>query len=110
MREFAEKRDGDRLKQTSARVAILSATLHLAEGSSLKDKRHVVKSLLEQTRNKFGVSVAEIGSLDLWQKAEIAAAVVGNDAAVCNSVMDKTLDYWESNPAFEIIESSIEMI
>jgi uncharacterized protein len=48
---------------------------------SLKDKRHVVKSLKDRLRHKFNVSVAEIGYHDLWQRALVAAVTVASDRA-----------------------------
>jgi len=48
---------------------------------SLKDKRHVVKSLKDRLRHKFNVSVAEIDYQDLWQRALVAAVTVASDHA-----------------------------
>lgn len=46
---------------------------------SLKDKRHVIKSLKDRLRHKFNVSVAEIDYQDLWQRALVAAVTVSSD-------------------------------
>jgi uncharacterized protein len=91
-------------------LATLTVTIYLGEGSSLKDKRQVVKSLVDTTRQKFNVSIAEIGDLDLWRKAKLGVAVVSNDSAHCNRVLDKVLDTWESNPAFEVGEVEMEVL
>ena len=48
---------------------------------SLKDKRHVVKSLKDRLRHKFNVAVAEIDYQDLWQRALVAAVTVSADRA-----------------------------
>lgn len=91
-------------------IGTLTVTLYLAEGSSLKDKRQVIKSLVETTRQKFNVSVAEVDDLDSWRKATIGIAVVSNESAHCNRVLDKVLDLWESNPAFSVGEVELEML
>ena len=91
-------------------IGTLTVTIYLAEGSSLKDKRQVLKSLIETTRQKFNVSVAEVGDLDLWRKATLGIAVVSNDSAHCNRVLDKLLDTWEAIPAFEVGEVDLEML
>jgi uncharacterized protein len=92
------------------RIGTLTVTIYLGEGSSLKDKRQVVKSLIETTRQKFNVSIAEVGDLNLWRKATLGVAVVSNDGAHCNRVLDKLLDLWEANPAFSVGEVELEMI
>jgi uncharacterized protein YlxP (DUF503 family) len=58
-------------------VAIAVAELHLPGARSLKDKRRVVKSLVERMHQRYRVSVAETDFHDLHQRAEIAIAAVG---------------------------------
>src|SRR2546427_10265113 len=60
-----------------ASIGVLTLELRLENSHSLKDKRHVVKSLRDRLRNKFNVSVAEIDCQDLWQRA-VVAAVTGS--------------------------------
>jgi hypothetical protein len=91
-------------------IGTLTVTLHLGEGSSLKDKRSVIKSLVETTRQKFNVSIAEVDDLDSLRRATLGIAVVSNDSAHCNRVLDKLLDHLESNPAFSVGEVQLEML
>ncbi len=91
-------------------IGTLRITLHLAEGSSLKDKRQVIKSLIDTTRRKFNVAIAEVDDLDLRRRATIGIAVVSNDGAFANRVLDKVLDFIESNPAVDVGEVELEMI
>ena len=62
-----------------ASVGVLTLELRLENSHSLKDKRHVVRSLQERLRNKFNVAVAEIDYQDLWQRAALAAVTVSSD-------------------------------
>ena len=62
-----------------AAIGVLTLELRLEDSHSLKDKRHVVKSLKDRLRNKFNVSVAEIDYQDLWQRAAVAAVTVASD-------------------------------
>ncbi len=55
--------------------------LHLGGCQSLKDKRSVLKSLKDRVRRQFNVSIAETDHHDLWQRAEVACAVVATDRA-----------------------------
>jgi uncharacterized protein YlxP (DUF503 family) len=68
-------------------IAITTWDLHLPGCHSLKDKRSVVKPLTSALRRTLNVSVAETGEQELWQRAEIACAVVGS----ARSVVEETL-------------------
>ena len=46
---------------------------------SLKNKRHIIRSLKDRIRNKFNVSVSETGSQDNLRCPEISVAMVGTD-------------------------------
>ena len=58
---------------------MLTLELQISEAHSLKDKRHVVKSLKDRLRSKFNISVAEIDGQDTWQRSVIAAVTVSGD-------------------------------
>jgi uncharacterized protein YlxP (DUF503 family) len=80
-----------------ATVGVLTLELRLDNSHSLKDKRHVVKSLQERLRHKFNVAVAEIDYQDLWQRAAVAAVTVSSDrthaAQVLQSVEDTAAEW-----------------
>jgi uncharacterized protein len=57
-------------------VGVLTMELRIEHAHSLKEKRHVVKSLKDRLRNKFNVSVAEIDDMDLHNSAVIAVAAL----------------------------------
>jgi uncharacterized protein len=61
-------------------VAILTAELHFPEASSLKGKRHYVRSAKDNLRNRFGAAVAEVDHHDLWQRCTLTVACVARSA------------------------------
>src|SRR2546422_9340228 len=61
--------------------------LHLEGSRSLKDKRHVLKSLKDRLHNRFNVSAAETAHHDLWQRAELTVCVVSNERGHAESVL-----------------------
>ena len=85
-------------------------TFRLHECRSLKAKRKIVKSIIGQLRSHFNVSVAEVGSNDIYQRAMIGFALVGNDRAVINSKIDKIFNLVEELNLAEIIGSEMEII
>lgn len=47
----------------------------------------IVRSFKERIQARMRVSIAEVGELDLIQKAVLGVAVVSNDAAHCDEVL-----------------------
>ena len=86
-------------------VGIGIVTFRLHDCRSLK-----AKSIIGQMRNKFNISVAETGSNDMHQRAEIGFALVGNDRQVVNSKTDKVLNLIEDLGLAEVIDSEMEII
>jgi len=91
-------------------IGVSKITLYIHGSQSLKDKRQVLKSVIEKARARFNVSIAEVGDNDLWQSAEIGVCAVGNDGAFVNSVIDKTLNFVEGLALAEVTGHTIELI
>lgn len=70
-------------------VGICRLALHLRGNNSLKGKRAILRKVIERTRAKFNVAVAEVGDNDARQRALIGAAVVGNSASHVDSMLAK---------------------
>jgi uncharacterized protein YlxP (DUF503 family) len=70
-----------------AAIGVLMLEIHLQNSHSLKDKRHVVKSLKDRLRNKFNVAVAEIDYQDVWQRSVVAAVTVSADRSHAGKVL-----------------------
>ena len=77
--------------------------------TSLKEKRMVVKSLIEKTRHKFNVSVAEVGENDTHKIIVLGFAFVTNSKSHGDSIMDNVLNYIENNTdaVIESIETEL---
>ena len=65
--------------------------LHLPEARSLKEKRKVVRSLIDRIHRRCRVSVAETGYHDLHQRAEISVAAVHGDGRELDRLMASIL-------------------
>ena len=91
-------------------VGICRLDLRISENNSLKGKRRILKRIIERVKNKFNVSIAEVGNNDLWQSSQIGFCVVGNDKRFINSALDKIIYFIEEINAAEITKSDIEII
>lgn len=92
-------------------IGICQIKFRIPENSSLKGKRHVLKSIIAQVSNKFNVSIAEVDDNDLWQLATIGICCVSNDQRHANQVLSKVVEF-VSNGRFdiEILDYEIELI
>jgi uncharacterized protein YlxP (DUF503 family) len=63
----------------SIHVLLLVIDCHIPQSQSLKQKRAVVKSLIDRLRSRLNASVAETGFLDEWQRSVIAVSLVSNN-------------------------------
>jgi uncharacterized protein YlxP (DUF503 family) len=86
-------------------VLALEVRFRVVESSSLKDKRRVVRSLLDQTRARFGVASAEVGDQDLHHTARLGFATVSESARHCTEVIDRVEGLVWSRPELEVLET-----
>ena len=84
--------------------------LRLHDCHSLKGKRKIVKSMIGRLRNRFNVSMAEIGANDVYQRAEIGFSLVSNDASRVNSKIDKIFNMADNLGLAEIVDTRMEII
>ena len=78
-------------------VALERFDLRIPACASLKEKRHVVKTLTGGIRSTFNVSVAEVDHHDLWQRTAIAVAAVAGEQYHARRVLrevEKLVDRW----------------
>lgn len=91
-------------------VAICCIQLYLPAAGSLKGKRQIVKSVIERVRARTKASVAETGCQDVWQRAEIGAALVSSDRGLLEKQVQQIRrivdDCWEA----ETVEFQVEYL
>jgi uncharacterized protein len=90
-------------------VALERFDLRIPGCGSLKEKRHVVKSLTAALRQKFNVSVAEVDHLDLWQRTAIAVAATGAEHFHVRRVMHEVERFVERWVEVEVIDAELSV-
>jgi hypothetical protein len=91
-------------------IVALRVRVEITSGLTLKDKRQVIRSLLDRIRSRFNVSAAEVGENDSVRYAELAAAAVANDRPFLDRVIGKVVDLIESEPRVVLLEQEIEFL
>jgi uncharacterized protein YlxP (DUF503 family) len=90
-------------------VGVLQVELAIPGAFSLKDKRRVVKGLLERLRRQFGVAAAEVTDLDTWNRAGIGIAFVANERRRAESQLQHVLNSLERESDAIVQSSQIEV-
>lgn len=88
-------------------IGVLRVELSLPGSNSLKDKRRLLKSLLDRLHQSFNVSAAEIDHQDDWRHAGVAVSTVSSEAAHANSVLSKVLTVVERET--EMVLTGVDM-
>jgi uncharacterized protein len=83
-------------------VGIAEIRLLLPGPRSLKEKRRILRSLLDRLRARYPVAVAEVGDQDLWNRATVGVACVSNEGAHAYQVLGQVLRFVESVGEVEI--------
>jgi uncharacterized protein YlxP (DUF503 family) len=84
--------------------------LHVHGSRSLKEKRGVVRSLAQRVRNRFPVSIAEVGGQDTWQRAVLGVATVGGDARALRRVLEDVVAFMDGTGLAEVVVSDVEIV
>lgn len=92
------------------KIGILKIKLRAAWVNSLKEKRMILKSLISKLKNKFNISVAEIGEQDNHKILNIGIACVSNSNLHLDSTLDNIIDYIEYNTEAEVLDIARELI
>jgi len=91
-------------------VGAAALELHVHGSRSLKQKRGVVRSIAQRLRNRFNVSVAEVGGQDTWQRAVLGLSAAGAEAMLVRRVLEQALDYAEDLHLAEITFTDVEIL
>jgi uncharacterized protein YlxP (DUF503 family) len=91
-------------------TGLMTVQMHLHGLNSLKDKRSIVKSLIERLKSRFNVSVAEVGDNDSRSSAIIGIAAVSNDKTHAAGQLDAVERFIRGDGRFGVGEVEREVL
>lgn len=86
-------------------VLALEIEVRIPAARSLKDRRQVVRSLVEAPPRRFGVAAAELGDPQSHRRAVLGYAAVSSSPGQVESVIDSVEAFVWSNPGVEVVDS-----
>ncbi len=78
--------------------------IRIPAAQSLKDRRQVVRSVVDGARRRFGVSAAEVGGQDTWQRATLGFAIAASEARLAEETLDAVDRFLWSRPDIEVLD------
>ena len=97
----------------TAVIAFLTLEVRIEAAHSLKDKRHVVRSLKDRLRAHFNVAIAELDHNDLWQRATIGVVSISDSRDYLDGLMknvERQATRLANNGGAEIVDSFVEFL
>ena len=94
----------ERKYEEDMNILIMEVTLRASWVHSLKEKRMIVKSIIQKLKNKFNISVTEIENQDIHNTIVIGIAGICANSAQLDSTMEHIINFIECNTDAEIID------
>lgn len=91
-------------------VAVVQLELHIPTSRSLKEKRAVLRPIVEGLRHRFQISVAEVDYQDKWQRSLIGMAVVSDSYTHAVEVVDKVERWVWSKPEIDVTRFEVSWV
>jgi len=91
-------------------VGVCTLVLHLPFSQSLKDKRKVIKSLKDRLRGRHNISLMEVDAQDLWQRAVLGIAAVGDGRTPLEGLFARILAEVESQIPGEVVSHETDYL
>lgn len=91
-------------------IGVLSIELLISQALSLKDKRMILNAVKDRLKNKFNVSVAELGELDKWQKSIMGIVMISNNKSYLDSALQKILSFLEQERDVQVSDYQFEFL
>jgi uncharacterized protein YlxP (DUF503 family) len=86
-------------------VGAVAFELHIPAARSLKEKRAVIRPILEGCRHRYRVAAAEVAHQEQWQRARLVMATVSAGPAHAGEVLDAVERFVWSFPDIEVTDT-----
>ncbi len=91
-------------------VGCCSIRFFLHGNSSLKGKRRIIRTIKDRVKNKFNISIAEVGDQDIWQNLHLGIAAVSGDAQYLEGLIQQVVNFIDNMHLAEMTSHDVEII
>ena len=89
-------------------IGLLRVELSLPGSHSLKDKRRLLKSLLDRLHHQFNVAAAEVDHQENRRRARLAVTCVSSEARHANQILSRVMTTVERETEMVVIDYEVE--
>lgn len=86
-------------------AVVLRVLLRVHGSRSLKEKRARVRPVVDRIRHRHHLSVSEVGHQDVWNRAELAVAVVAPTHSRARELVDLAEEVIRAAADLEVVEA-----
>jgi uncharacterized protein len=91
-------------------VGVIQADFLLRGSHSLKDRRRIVRSIKDRAQHRFNVSIAEVGDVELWQRASLGVTLVGRERQFVETSLQEVLRFFRGAPDAELTDHQLDIL
>ena len=91
-------------------VGVLTIELAIFDARSLKDKRRVIAGLKQRLRNRFNISVAEVGHANAPKRCRLGVVMVSGESRVLHSQLDRIVDAVRRTAGVSLLDYERELL
>jgi len=81
----------------------IEVSFHFYYIESLKEKRRIMRSIIDHVQSRYKISAAEVGYLDSLERGAIGFGVVSNSRKQAEKVLRKVINHIDIQSEIEII-------
>jgi uncharacterized protein YlxP (DUF503 family) len=90
-------------------IGALQVRLLVRESRSLKDKRQIVRSILDRLRGQFNIAASEVDHRDDHRQITLGIAAVGDDPAAIRGLLQTIQEALRKHPIAEYLGGEIDI-
>lgn len=88
-------------------LGFLKIEIYMPGARTLKDRRQVVKSIIDRIRHKYNVSIAELDEAKVHKRALLGISFISNKKIYTEKILAAIEDSIHQLPSVEIIDKEI---
>jgi hypothetical protein len=90
-------------------VGTCRADIFISDSNSLKDRRRVVRSILEHLRRNYNISATELEDNRLWRRTVLGVACIANEAKSADQTLSRVVRYLDTHPQIRLLDCQVEI-
>ena len=90
-------------------IGALRIELYMPQCHNLKEKRQVIRSVIDRISNRFNVAISEVDKNDLWQVCSLGIACISNSEYNAREILESVDRSVRAEGKAEVLESHVEI-